>query len=205
MDVAQITFLLFALFSSVRVVSYIPQILRVAQDSNGASAISYATWGLWTGANVSTAFYATVNLGDRWLSAVSSIYAACCLCVIALTFAKRRNVGRRLPGLLLRAASTMTARRAELTKQLRLVAATRAARVLGASAGNDASDLDIARICRRMAVCDVAWLVLRLALAVSLRLCGPHTRVSDITGAAGDGRVVSLPARQPSLETARCR
>ena len=64
MDVANITFLSFTLFSSLRVVSYFPQIHRVALDGNGASAISYSTWSLWTCANVATALYAAINLRD---------------------------------------------------------------------------------------------------------------------------------------------
>ena len=41
-----------------------PQILRIAGDRNGASAISYPTWVLWTCANASTAAYAAMNLGE---------------------------------------------------------------------------------------------------------------------------------------------
>jgi hypothetical protein len=90
LDIAKITLLLFTVSSSLRIISYLPQMLRVALDRNGASAISYTTWMLWTGANLATALYATVNLGDMFLAAVSSIYAACCTIVIVLTLLKRR-------------------------------------------------------------------------------------------------------------------
>ena len=56
------TWLAFAVFSGLRTISYVPQIVRVAKDRNGASAISYPTWLLWTGANASTAMYAATNL-----------------------------------------------------------------------------------------------------------------------------------------------
>ncbi len=92
MDVANITFLIFTLFSSLRIVSYVPQIHRVAQDGNGASAISYSTWSLWTCANIATALYAAVNLREAYLSAVSGIYAFCCVVVIVLTMLKRRRL-----------------------------------------------------------------------------------------------------------------
>ena len=92
MDVANITFLSFTLFSSLRVVSYFPQIHRVALDGNGASAISYSTWSLWTCANVATALYAAINLRDLYLSTVSGIYAVCCVVVIVLTMLKRRRL-----------------------------------------------------------------------------------------------------------------
>jgi len=59
------------------------------QGRNGASAISYPTWLLWTGANATTAMYTATNLNDVWLAFVSSIYALCCMVVIALTEFKR--------------------------------------------------------------------------------------------------------------------
>jgi hypothetical protein len=95
MGTSTITFMLFAGFSGLRIVSYLPQICRVARDPNGASAISYATWSLWTGANLATALYAFINLGDTYLACVSTMYAACCVAVIALTVAKRQSAGRR--------------------------------------------------------------------------------------------------------------
>lgn len=91
MDFSYITFLLFAAFSSLRMFSYLPQIYSVATDKNGASAISYSTWGLWIGANATTALYALNNLNDVYLASVSVVYAACCVSVIVLTMAKRRR------------------------------------------------------------------------------------------------------------------
>ena len=92
MDAASISFVLFTIFSSLRIISYVPQIRRVAIDTNGASAISYSTWGLWTGANIATALYAAMNLKEFYLSAVSSVYAICCIVVILLTILKRRRL-----------------------------------------------------------------------------------------------------------------
>jgi hypothetical protein len=90
MELSHVTFLIFTVFSSLRTVSYIPHV-KVASDTNGATAISYATWSLWTGANVATALYAAVNLSDLYLAAVSGIYAACCVIVIIVTMVKRRS------------------------------------------------------------------------------------------------------------------
>jgi len=95
MRAADATLCLFTLFGGLRIVSYIPQILRIARDRDGAGAISYATWMLWIGANASTAMYASVNLGDAWLAFVSWIYAACCLAVILITARKRYLRHRR--------------------------------------------------------------------------------------------------------------
>ena len=55
---ADIVWLGFMMFSGLRMLSYIPRIWRIAADKTGAAAISYTTWGLWTGANASTAVYA---------------------------------------------------------------------------------------------------------------------------------------------------
>ena len=71
--------LAFAVLSGLRIFSYVPQIVRIAKDCNGASAISYPTWLLWTGANASTATYAATNLNDIWLAFVSSVYGLCCI------------------------------------------------------------------------------------------------------------------------------
>ena len=70
MIMSEATWLAFAVFSGLRTVSYVPQIARIAKDRNGASAISYPTWMLWTCANASTAAYAAVNLADLWLAVV---------------------------------------------------------------------------------------------------------------------------------------
>ena len=90
MTLGDLSFYLFTLFNGLRVVSYLPQILRVARDENGASAISYTTWLLWTGANATTGLYAGVNLGDPMLAAINWLNAVCCALVIALTAWKRR-------------------------------------------------------------------------------------------------------------------
>ena len=95
MELASFTFVAFTFFSSLRIFSYVPQILRIASDKNGAMAISYTTWSLWTAANFATALYAAVNLQDEYLTAVSGISAACCLIVIALTITKRRLLPAR--------------------------------------------------------------------------------------------------------------
>jgi hypothetical protein len=73
----------------------LPQIMKIATDKNGASAISYSTWSLWVGANLSTSFYAAINLHDFYPSAISGVYAMCCVVVILLTIAKRRRLARK--------------------------------------------------------------------------------------------------------------
>ena len=52
---------LFTLTSSIRIVAYIPQILKIKRDINGASAISFSTWGLFLLSHLATISYAVVS------------------------------------------------------------------------------------------------------------------------------------------------
>jgi hypothetical protein len=90
MTLAEITLALFSLCNLLRVGSYLPQILRVANDNEGAKAISYWTWSMWIAANGSTAAYALVNIADWTLFIVSALNTLGCLAVVGLTMWKRR-------------------------------------------------------------------------------------------------------------------
>jgi hypothetical protein len=153
MTLSSFTFLLFAAFSSIRIVSYVPQIRKVASDTNGATAISYSTWGLWTAANVATAAYALVNLGDTYLALVSALYAGCCLAVISLTAAKRRGLSRR-HGNELR-ASADASEPTSLVASLRSCAEAEAAALLSGSPRNPQFERDIAAYSRRIVYHDL--------------------------------------------------
>ncbi len=80
----------FSFFNTLRVFSYVPQIVRTARDTGGAAAVSYLTWFLWFCANLSTAAYAGAIIGDVALCLVSSVNTLCCGIVICLTVYKRR-------------------------------------------------------------------------------------------------------------------
>jgi len=61
MSVEEVTLALFAACNSIRVVAYVPQILKAAIDRNGASSISCTTWPLFLIAHVSTFACALIN------------------------------------------------------------------------------------------------------------------------------------------------
>jgi hypothetical protein len=96
MTLPDVAFYLFSFFNSLRIFSYLPQIVTVMRDTQGATAISYSTWALWTAANASTALYATVCLHDAALAQVNALNAAFCAVVIGLTAFKRRQLRRRV-------------------------------------------------------------------------------------------------------------
>jgi hypothetical protein len=89
MALADVTFAVFSLFNALQLVSYIPQIVAVARDRNGATAISYSSWAIWLAGAAATVAYATINIWDVWLALVNAAHALCCLLVILLTAFKR--------------------------------------------------------------------------------------------------------------------
>jgi len=91
----QVTLAAFTFFSVLRLGSYLPQIACVARDRNGATSISFLTWGLWLLSNMATVAYALVNVGDTWLAAVHTVNAVCCLVVLVLAACKRRRLRRQ--------------------------------------------------------------------------------------------------------------
>lgn len=95
MTLSDAAFYLFSFFNGLRVFSYLPQIVRVMRDTQGAAAISYSTWGLWTAANASTALYAVVCLRDATLAQINALNALFCAVVIGSIAFKRNQLRRR--------------------------------------------------------------------------------------------------------------
>ena len=82
---------LFASFNLVRIVAYVPQIVKAARDSNGASAISYTTWSLFLASHLTTIFYAIVHLGDLVMATIFLGNALACAAIIIIALKNRRR------------------------------------------------------------------------------------------------------------------
>ena len=91
MELPELTLIIFYVFNALRIGAYLPQIARVALDSEGARAISYTTWTVWIGANGSTAAYALIITPNLVLFAVNALNACGCAAVVVLTAWKRRQ------------------------------------------------------------------------------------------------------------------
>lgn len=88
MRLEDVTLTLFAACNFIRLFAYLPQIYKAATDKNGASAISYTTWGLFLIAHVSTIAYALVNRSDWWLAACFAGNSLCCMAILAVAYWK---------------------------------------------------------------------------------------------------------------------
>jgi uncharacterized protein with PQ loop repeat len=95
MAVEEITLALFTACNSLRMIAYVPQILKAAADKNGASSISCTTWTLFLIAHVSTVAYALINRSDWGLATCFAGNAVCCLAILTVAYWKRRDYGRR--------------------------------------------------------------------------------------------------------------
>ncbi len=91
MTLEEITLSLFAACNGVRIIAYVPQLLKAATDKNGAASISLMTWFLFVIANLSTVAYALINRSDWWLAACFAGNALCCVAIVLITSWKRRS------------------------------------------------------------------------------------------------------------------
>lgn len=85
-----LVFALFTAMNSIRIFAYLPQILCVVRDGNGASAISYGTWVLFLLSHLTTIAYAMVYVGDPVMALIFCGNALACLAILVVTFIKRR-------------------------------------------------------------------------------------------------------------------
>jgi hypothetical protein len=79
----------FTACNTLRVVAYLPQIVRIANDKGGADAISFTTWGLFGLSHLSTVLYAVVTIEDWKLALIFTANTVACITIVALTLYKR--------------------------------------------------------------------------------------------------------------------
>jgi hypothetical protein len=91
MTLEEVTLALFTACNSMRIVAYVPQIVKAAADKSGASSISMTTWLLFLIAHLSTVAYALVNRSDWGLAAAFAGNAACSVAILAIAYWKRRS------------------------------------------------------------------------------------------------------------------
>ena len=95
MPLTEITLVLFAVCNSVRVVAYVPQIIKAATDNSGATSISSMTWSLFLLGHLSTVAYALINRSDWGLATCFAVNALCCAIIVGIVYRKRRSHRRR--------------------------------------------------------------------------------------------------------------
>ena len=89
MTLAECSFGAFTILNIVRLVAYVPQLMRVHRDINGAESVSLATWSLFAAANLATVGYALTAAHDVPLAITFSLNALGCLAIVGLTVWKR--------------------------------------------------------------------------------------------------------------------
>lgn len=89
-----ITYVYF-LLNTVRVFSYVPQIITVGKEKSTAKAISLVTWSFWTGANFITGMYASFVVKDSLLSLMSYGNTFGCGIVVGIVIYKRRRYNEK--------------------------------------------------------------------------------------------------------------
>ncbi len=79
----------FTLCNTARVFAYLPQIVKIGRDTQGATAISYTTWALFGVSHLSTVAYAVLVVDDWRMAAVFAANTLCCIVILGLTAWKR--------------------------------------------------------------------------------------------------------------------
>jgi hypothetical protein len=89
MTLAEYSMTAFALLNGARVVAYMPQIICVYRDPNGAAAVSLVTWIMFTASNLATVSYALTVSSDLMVAGVFALNALSCLIITALIAMRR--------------------------------------------------------------------------------------------------------------------
>lgn len=86
---ADVALAVFTICNTLRVFAYLPQIVKISRDTQGANAISYTTWALFGLSHLSTMAYAIWVVNDWRMAAVFAANTLCCITILGLTAWKR--------------------------------------------------------------------------------------------------------------------
>jgi hypothetical protein len=89
MTLADYSMTAFALLNGGRVIAYMPQIVCVYRDPNGAPSVSLLTWVMFTAANLATVSYALTVTSDMVVACVFALNAVSCLIITVLIVIRR--------------------------------------------------------------------------------------------------------------------
>jgi len=89
MTLAEYSMTAFALLNGGRVLAYMPQIICVYRDPDGAMAVSLLTWMMFTAANLATVSYAITVSGDLVVAGIFALNALGCLIITTLIVVRR--------------------------------------------------------------------------------------------------------------------
>jgi uncharacterized protein with PQ loop repeat len=89
LTLTDVALVVFTVCNTARVFAYLPQMVKISRDRQGASAISYTTWVLFGVSHLSTTAYAVLVLNDWRMAAVFAANALCCIIIVGLTVWRR--------------------------------------------------------------------------------------------------------------------
>ena len=92
MTLAEYSMTAFALLNGGRIAAYLPQIMCIYRDRNGAASVSIMTWAMFTAANLATVSYSLSVSGDLIVASVFALNAACCFAITCLVARRRFTV-----------------------------------------------------------------------------------------------------------------
>ena len=92
MTLADYSLTAFAVLNGGRIVAYLPQIMCVYRDRNGAEAVSLLTWTMFTAANLATVSYSLTISSDFVVASIFTLNAMCCLAITCLVACRRAAV-----------------------------------------------------------------------------------------------------------------
>lgn len=95
MTLAEYSLVAFAVLNGGRIFAYLPQMILIYRDPNGAAAVSIAAWSLFAASNLATVGYVVIVAHDWIVAGVFAMNAAGCVGIVALTLFKRQARGSR--------------------------------------------------------------------------------------------------------------